>query len=79
MLLLLNEKRGMNGGSGECEGMSVDGDGSGGMGIDVDIDKSKKNMVFGDEYKDGTGIGDTGCDDTDILRKAWASTMKLFR
>jgi hypothetical protein len=58
----------MNGGSGECEGMSVDGDGSGGMGIDVDVDKSKKNMVFGDECKDGTGFGDTGCDDRDILR-----------
>jgi hypothetical protein len=26
MLLFLNEKRGMNGGSGECDGMSVDGE-----------------------------------------------------
>jgi hypothetical protein len=41
------------------------------MGIDVDVDKSKQNMVFGDECKDGIGMGE----DTDILLKAWASTM----
>jgi hypothetical protein len=53
--------------------MSVDVDGSEGMGIDVDVDKSKQNMVFGDVCKDGICMGD----DTDILLKAWASTMKL--
>jgi hypothetical protein len=49
--------------------MSVGVDGS-----DVDVDKSKQNMIFGDECKDGIGMGD----DTDILLKAWASTMKLL-
>jgi hypothetical protein len=39
------------------------------MRIDVDVGKSKKNMVFGDECKDGTGFGDTECDDRDILRR----------
>ena len=36
------------------------------MGIDVDVDDSKEGMDIGDECKDGTGIGDAGCGDTDI-------------
>jgi hypothetical protein len=71
MLLLLNEKRGMNGGSGECEGMSVDGDGSGGMGIDVDVTNPRRTWSLAMSVRTVA----TGCDDTDILRKAWASTM----
>jgi hypothetical protein len=76
MVLLLNKDTGMNCGSGdvECEGMGVGGGGSGAMGIDVDVDESKQNMVFGDECKDGTGIGNTRCDGTDVHLNTWAST-----
>jgi hypothetical protein len=59
--------------------VSVDGDGSEGTGIDVEVDESKENMVFGDECKDGTGIGNTRCDGMDVLLNAWASTLKLIR
>jgi hypothetical protein len=80
MVLLLNENTGMNGGSGdvECEGMSVDGDGSEGMGIDVDVEGEHSKLVFGDECKDGTGIGNTRCNSTDVLLKRWVSSSKLI-
>jgi hypothetical protein len=58
--------------------MTVDGDGSEGIGSDVDVDESKQNMVFGDECKDGTGIGNTRYNGTDVQLKAWASTVKFI-
>jgi len=60
----------MDGGSGdvECEGMSIGGDESEDTGVDVDVDDGKEGRVrvIGDECKDGTGIGDAECEDTDI-------------
>ena len=62
MLLLLNKDTGTDGGSGGvgCEGMTTGDEYVG--GIDVEVDDSKEGMVIGDECKDGTGIGDAGCE-----------------
>jgi hypothetical protein len=63
----------MNGGSGdvECEGMSIDGDGSEGRELMLMLTNL---MVFGDECKDGTGIGNTRYNGTDVLLKTRVST-----
>jgi hypothetical protein len=77
MLLLLNEKSGMNGGSGECDGMSVDSEA---WELMLTLTNPRRTWSLAMSVRTVlTGIGDTVCDDTDILRKAWASTMKLFR
>jgi hypothetical protein len=46
---------------------------------ELNVDESKQNMVFGDECKDGTGIGNTGCNGKEVLLKTWVSSSKLIR